>query len=55
MVPKWVLFNAQLGVNLVQTRLQSREKKDGMVTMCDVGDISTMAARFGNSQASIIN
>jgi len=31
------------------------EKKGGMVTMCHVGDISTVAARFGNSQASIIN
>jgi hypothetical protein len=26
------------------------EKKARMVTMCDVGDISTMVARFGNSQ-----
>ena len=29
--------------------------KDGMVTMCDVGDVSTMVARFGNTQAPIIN
>ena len=31
------------------------EKKDGMVTMCDAGDVSTAVARFGNSRASIIN
>ena len=31
------------------------EKKDGMVTICDAGDVSTAVARFGNSQASIIN
>jgi len=31
------------------------EKKGGVVTMCDVGDVSTVVARFGNSQASIIN
>jgi len=31
------------------------EKKGGMVTMCDVGDVSTVDARFGNSRASIIN
>jgi len=24
------------------------EKKDGMVTICDVGDISNAVARFGN-------
>ena len=29
--------------------------KDGMVTMCDMGDVSTAAARFGNSQAPINN
>jgi len=31
------------------------EKKGGMVTMCDMGDVSTVDARFGNSRASIIN
>ena len=31
------------------------EKKGGTVTMCDAGDVSTAVARFGNSQASIIN
>ena len=31
------------------------ERKDGTVTMCDVGDVSTAVARFGNSRASIIN
>jgi hypothetical protein len=31
------------------------EKKDGMVTMCDAGDISTVVARFGNMRALIIN
>jgi len=31
------------------------EKKGGMVTMCDVGDVSTVDAQFGNSWASIIN
>ena len=31
------------------------KKKDGKVTMCGVGDISTAVARFGNSQAPIVN
>ena len=31
------------------------ERKDGNVTTCDVGDVSTAVARFGNSRASIIN
>jgi hypothetical protein len=31
------------------------EKKDGMVTMCDAGDVSTAVARFGNKRALIIN
>jgi hypothetical protein len=31
------------------------EKKDGMVTMCDAGDVSTVVARFGNTRAPIIN
>ena len=31
------------------------EKKDGKVTMCDVGDVSTVVAQFGNSQAPIVN
>ena len=29
--------------------------RDGDVTMCDVSDVSTVVARFGNSRASIIN
>ena len=29
--------------------------RDGMVTGCDVGDVSTMVARFGNPRALIIN
>jgi len=33
----------------------SGEKRDGTVTICDMSDISTVVARFGNSQASIIN
>ena len=31
------------------------EKKDGAVTICDTGDVSTAVARFGNSQAPIGN
>ena len=31
------------------------EKKDGKVTMCDVGDVSTVVARFGNLWAPIVN
>jgi hypothetical protein len=31
------------------------EKKGGIVTTCDVGDVSTAVARFGNLQAPIIN
>jgi hypothetical protein len=31
------------------------ERKDGIVTTCDVGDVSTTVARFGNSRAPIIN
>jgi hypothetical protein len=30
-------------------------RKDGTVTTCDVGDISTAVARFGNPRAPIIN
>ena len=30
-------------------------EREGMVTMCDVGDISTAVARFGNTRAPIIN
>ena len=29
--------------------------RDGDVAMCDVSDVSTVVARFGNSRASIIN
>ena len=29
--------------------------RDGMVTGCDVGDVSTAVARFGNPRAPIIN
>ena len=29
--------------------------RDGMVTMCDMGDVSTAAAQFGNLQAPINN
>ena len=31
------------------------ERREGTVTVCDVGDVSTAVARFGNSQVSIIN
>jgi len=31
------------------------ERRDGMVMMCDMSDVSTSVAQFGNSQASIIN
>ena len=31
------------------------EGKDGMVTICDVGDISNAVAQFGNLQAPINN
>jgi len=31
------------------------EKRDGMVTMCDASDISTVVARFGNMRALITN
>ena len=31
------------------------EGKDGMVTICDVGDVSNVVARFGNLQAPINN
>ena len=31
------------------------EKRDGMVTMCDASDISTVVARFGNTQVLITN
>ena len=31
------------------------EGKDGMVTICDVGDVSNVVARFGNPQAPINN
>ena len=31
------------------------EGKDGMVTICDVGDISNVVARFGNPRAPINN
>jgi len=31
------------------------EKRDGMVTMCDASDISTVVARFGNTRALITN
>ena len=31
------------------------EGKDGMVTICDVGDVSNAVARFGNPQAPINN
>ena len=30
-------------------------RKGGMVTMCDIGDISTAVARFGNLWVPIIN
>ena len=31
------------------------ERRAGMVTVCDVGDVSTVVARFGNPQVLIIN
>ena len=31
------------------------ERKDGKVTMCDVSDVSTAVAQFGNSRAPIVN
>jgi hypothetical protein len=31
------------------------ERKGGTVTTCDVGDVSTAVARFGNTRAPIIN
>ena len=31
------------------------EKNDGKVTMCDVSDILTAVARFGNSWVPIVN
>ena len=31
------------------------ERKDGLVTVCDTGDISTAVARFGNMRAPINN
>jgi hypothetical protein len=31
------------------------KREGGMITTCDVGDVSTTVARFGNSQAPIIN
>ena len=31
------------------------EGKDGMVTICDVGDVSNVVARFGNPRAPINN
>ena len=31
------------------------ESRDGMVTMCDASDVSTVVARFGNSRALISN
>ena len=31
------------------------ERKDGTVTICDMSDVSTAVARFGNSRASINN
>jgi hypothetical protein len=31
------------------------ERKDGMVTMCDMGDVSTAVAQFGNSRVPINN
>ena len=31
------------------------EKRDGMVTMCDASDVSTVVARFGNTRALITN
>ena len=31
------------------------ERRDGTVTICDTGDVSTAVARFGNLWAPIIN
>ena len=31
------------------------ESRNGMVTMCDASDVSTVVARFGNSRALISN
>ena len=31
------------------------EGKDGMVTICDVGDVSNVVARFGNPRVPINN
>ena len=31
------------------------EGKDGMVTICDVGDVSNVVAQFGNPRAPINN
>ena len=31
------------------------KERDGTVTMCDAGDVSTAVARFGNTRAPIIN
>ena len=31
------------------------EGKDGMVTICDMGDVSNVVAQFGNPRASINN
>lgn len=31
------------------------EKKDGTVTMCDTGDVSTIIAQFGNLRVPINN
>ena len=31
------------------------EGKDGMVTICDVGDVSNAVARFGNPRVPINN
>ena len=31
------------------------ERRAGMVTVCDVGDVSTVVAQFGNPQVLIIN
>ena len=31
------------------------ERKDGLVTVCDTGDVSTAVAQFGNTRAPINN
>ena len=31
------------------------ERKEGLVTVCDTGDVSTTVARFGNTRAPINN